>query len=277
MVSRYGVVAMASSTDCVGCFTDNMADAETILDILAGPDSKDMTTLADYFKPEAVKPGQKIGLIKEFMDKGVDEDVKQSVNQYVKSLESLGHKVEEVSLPSAKYALAMYYIITPAEISSNLARYDGVRYGKRAEASNLDELLKNSRGAGFVAENKRRIMIGSYVLSSGFFDAYYLKAQKARTLLIQDFRELFKSYNALIGPVAPTPAFAIGQNVSDPIAMYMTDIMTVPASMAGLPAISVPAGRTETGLPVGVQIIGDSQRDASILALAKAVEESHGR
>ena len=272
-VSRYGVVAMASSTDCIGCFASSIADTEQVMSILAGQDEKDMTTLPDYFAPVAVKPGQKIGLIKEFMDEGVDESVRARVNEYAKKLQAAGHTVEEVSLPIAKYALAMYYIIVPAEVSSNLARYDGVRYGKRAEnVGSLDELYDKSRGEGFVAENKRRIMIGSYVLSSGYFDAYYLKAQKARTLLIEAFDELFKTYDVLIGPVTPSPAFGLGENVADPIKMYLADIMTVPASLAGLPALSVPAGATEAGLPVGIQLIGQQRSDASLLALANEVE-----
>ena len=175
-------------------------------------------------------------------------------------------------MPILKYSLAMYYIIVPAEISSNLARFDGVRYGARAENSNLTELYGRSRDKGFMAENKRRIMIGSYVLSSGFFDAYYLQAQKARTLLIREFRDKFAQYDVLVGPVCPTPAFMIGENTSDPVKMYLADVMTVPASLAGLPAISVPAGFTSEGLPVGIQLIGKSRSDADLLALAKAME-----
>jgi len=272
-VSRYGVVAMASSTDSIGCFTHTAADAELVLSVLAGQDEKDMTTLPDYFMPEMVKPGQRIGLIKEFMDDGVDEDVRARTNEYAERLRAAGHTVEEVELPIAKYALAMYYIIVPAEVSSNLARYDGIRYGRRAgEAKTLGEVYGKSRDEGFMAENKRRIMIGSYVLSSGYFDAYYQKAQKARTLLIQAFDDLFTTYDILIGPVVPTPAFAIGENTADPIKMYLADIMTVPASLAGLPAVSVPAGNTSDGLPVGVQLIGKQRSDAQLLALAKEME-----
>lgn len=271
-VSRYGVVAMASSTDVIGCFAMNVADAELVMDIMAGTDSSDMTTLPDYFAPADARPNQKIGLIKEFMTDDVDEDVRARVNDYADKLRAAGHIVEEVELPIVKYTLAMYYIIVPAEISSNLARYDGVRYGKRAEASSLAELYGLSRNEGFEVENKRRIMIGSYVLSSGFFDAYYLQAQKARTLLINDFNKLFESYDALIGPVAPMPAFRLGENTADPIKMYLADVMTVPASLAGLPALSVPAGDTSEGLPVGVQIIGQRRSDAQLMALAKSIE-----
>lgn len=274
-VSRYGVVAMASSTDVIGSFTNNVADAETIMDIISGRDDRDMTTLPDFFEiqPEA-KTGQKIGLIKDFMTDGVDKDVRDRTNEYIEKMRANGHTVEEVSLPMAEYALAIYYILVPAELSSNLARYDGIRYGHRAAgAKTLAELYGQTRDEGFVTENKRRIMIGSYVLSSGFFDAYYLQAQKARTLLINEFNELFKQYDVLVGPVAPTPAFKIGENTSDPIKMYLGDIMTVPTSLAGLPAISVPAGVSESGLPIGVQLMGPNCSDARLLALARSLEE----
>jgi len=273
-VSRYGVVAMASSTDTIGCFTTNTADAELVMDVMAGLDPSDMTTLPDFFELCEAKPNQKIGIIKEFMTDDVDADVRARTSEYVERLKAAGHTVEEVSMPIVKYALAMYYIIVPAEVSSNLARYDGVRYGKRAEGGGLAELYGRSRDEGFVTENKRRIMIGSYVLSSGFFDAYYLKAQKARTLLINRYNELFQDYDALIGPVSPTPAFKLGENTADPVKMYLADVMTVPASLAGLPAISVPAGETAAGLPVGVQLIGKRRSDAQLLALARSLEDA---
>lgn len=274
-VSRYGVIAMASSTDTIGCFTKNVADAECVMAIMSGRDAKDMTTLPDFFKTlPASKPAQKIGLIAESMTEDVDPEVRSQIAAYADRLRAAGHVVEEVKMPILKYALAMYYIIIPAEISSNLARYDGIRYGHRAtNVTTLAELYGRTRDEGFVTENKRRIMIGSYVLSSGYFDAYYTKAQKARTLLIQAFEELFASYDALISPVAPTPVFALGENTSDPIKMYLADVMTVPASLAGLPAISFPAGTTSSGLPVGVQIIGSKQSDAAILALGRSMEE----
>jgi aspartyl-tRNA(Asn)/glutamyl-tRNA(Gln) amidotransferase subunit A len=277
-VSRYGVVAMASSTDTIGCFANNVADAELIMDIMSGRDSRDMTTLPDFFtvQPEAAQ-GQKIGLIKEFMNDDVDPDVRARMRDYVGRLQAAGHIVEEVSLPMVKYALAMYYIIVPAEISSNLARYDGIRYGHRAgDVATLAELYGRTRDEGFVAENKRRIMVGSYVLSSGYFDAYYQQAQKARTLLIAAYDELFKDYDVLLGPVAPTPAFELGENAEDPIKMYLADIMTVPPSLAGLPAISVPAGTNQAGLPIGVQLIGQRRSDAQLLALARSLEAIHG-
>jgi aspartyl-tRNA(Asn)/glutamyl-tRNA(Gln) amidotransferase subunit A len=273
-VSRYGVIAMASSTDVIGSFATNVSDAELITEIIAGLDKNDMTTLPDFFKiQDDVKPNQRIGLVKDFMTDDVDPDVREIVKKYVEKLRSAGHTVEEVSLPMAEYALAIYYIIVPAELSSNLARYDGVRYGKRAEGiTTLAELYGKTRDQGFVTENKRRIMIGSYVLSSGYFDAYYLQAQKARTLLINEFNKLFETYDLLIGPTAPTPAFKLGENTADPIKMYLNDIMTVPTSLAGLPAINVPAGTNAAGLPIGVQLMGPMKSDASIFALAKSME-----
>ena len=273
-VSRYGVVAMASSTDTIGVFTNNAADAEQVMSIMSGKDERDMTTLDDFFAPQTQPvESRKIGLIKEFMTDDVDPEVRQSIMQYVERLRSAGHDVEEVSLSMLQYAIAMYYIIVPAEISSNLARYDGIRYGYRSsDVQTLAELYGKSRDEGFVAENKRRIMIGSYVLSSGFFDAYYQQAQKARTLLIDEFNKMFDQYDALIGPVSPTPAFKLGENTSDPVKMYLADVMTVSPSLAGLPAISVPAGTTATGLPVGVQLIGARKSDAQLLALAKSLE-----
>ncbi|QCT39941.1 Asp-tRNA(Asn)/Glu-tRNA(Gln) amidotransferase subunit GatA [Candidatus Saccharibacteria bacterium oral taxon 955] len=279
MSSRYGVVAMASSTDVMGCFARSANDVALIESVMAGQDPRDMTTLPDYFEAkEKIAPGQRIGLITETMGEGVDKDVRAVVNNYAERLRAAGHTVEEVSMPSVKYALAIYYIVVPAEVSSNLARYDGIRYGRRAEgAKTLAELYGRSRAEGFVTENKRRIMIGSYVLSSGFFDAYYLQAQKARTVLINEFNELFKQYDFLLTPTAPTPAFGIGENVSDPVKMYLSDVMTVPASLAGLPAISIPAGVSGDGLPIGVQLIGKMKADADVIAMAGEVEVANGR
>jgi aspartyl-tRNA(Asn)/glutamyl-tRNA(Gln) amidotransferase subunit A len=275
-VSRFGVVAMASSTDCIGVLSSTVEDTEIVMDIMSGVDKRDMTTLPDYFQIQTEsKPNQKIGLIKDFMTDDVDQDVRARVNEYVEKLRSNGHTVDEVELPMAEYALAIYYIIVPAELSSNLARYDGIRYGHRADGvRSLAELYGKTRDQGFVAENKRRIMIGSYVLSSGYFDAYYLQAQKARTLLINEFNKLFANYDLLIGPTAPTPAFKLGENTSDPIKMYLNDIMTVPASLAGLPAVSVPAGTDQSGLPVGVQLIGPMRSDAALLAIARSMESA---
>ena len=268
--SRYGVVAMASSTDTMGCFARSAEDVAVVMNVMAGQDPKDMTTLPDFFAPATEAPQQlKIGIINEAMGDGVDAEVRQVVSQYADTLRSRGHTVETVSMQMLQHALAIYYIVVPAEISSNLARYDGVRYGHRAEGvKTLAELYGRSRDEGFMPENKRRIMIGSYVLSSGYFDAYYLQAQKARTLLINEFNALFEQYDMLLLPTAPTPAFGLGENSDDPLKMYLADIMTVPASLAGLPALNVPAGVSQAGLPIGAQLIGPMQSDATLLALA---------
>ena len=268
--SRYGVVAMASSTDTMGCFARSAEDIAVVMNVMAGQDPKDMTTLPDFFAPATEAPQQlKIGIINEAMGDGVDAEVRQAISQYADTLQSHGHTVETVSMPMLQHALAIYYIVVPAEISSNLARYDGVRYGHRAEGvKTLAELYGRSRDEGFMPENKRRIMIGSYVLSSGYFDAYYLQAQKARTLLINEFNTLFEQYDMLLLPTAPTPAFGLGENSDDPLKMYLADIMTVPASLAGLPALNVPAGVSQAGLPIGAQLIGPMQSDATMLALA---------
>lgn len=275
MISRYGVVAMASSTDVVGPLTRTVEDAELVSDILAGQDGHDSAVHDNYFQPitDNRQGSYTIGVIKDFMGEGVDADVVNQTQAVINRLEQAGHTVRQVSLPMAKYALAIYYIVVPAELSSNLARYDGVRYGVRSDkAKSLDDVYGLSRSAGFMPENKRRIMIGSYVLSSGYFDAYYLKAQKARTLLINEFNKLFDECDFLICPTAPTPAFKLGENTSDPLKMYLADAMTVPASLAGLPAISVPCGESDSGLPIGVQLIGQQKDDAKLLAFAKEIE-----
>lgn len=277
-VSRYGVVAMASSTDTMGCFTTNAEDMNLIMDIMSGKDAKDSTTLDDFWQ-EKLEDGKqpqfkRIGLIKDFLGKGVDAEVAKAVKDYAKKLEKAGYIVDEVSMPILKYGLAIYYVVQPAEVASNLSRYDGIRYGHRAEKfADLDELYANTRNEGFMPENKRRIMIGNFVLSSGFFDAYYLKAQKARTLLINAYNEMFEKYDALLCPVAPAPAFKIGEKVNDPLSMYMEDVMSVPPSMAGLPAISVPAGESKSGLPIGAQLIGQRQSDQMLLSIAREIEE----
>ena len=272
--SRYGVVAMASSTDTMGCFAKSADDIALVTSVMAGRDSRDMTTLPDYFEVQHdVSKNLRIGIIRETMTDDVDTDVRAAVNNYADALRAAGHTVEMVAMPSIKHALAIYYIVVPAEISSNLARYDGVRYGHRAEGvKTLAELYGRSRGEGFVTENKRRIMIGSYVLSSGFFDAYYLQAQKARTVLINEFNTLFEQYDFLLMPTAPTPAFGIGENTDDPVKMYLADVMTVPPSLAGLPALSVPAGVNAQGLPIGAQLVGRAKSDAALIALAGSME-----
>ncbi|MEO6109865.1 MAG: Asp-tRNA(Asn)/Glu-tRNA(Gln) amidotransferase subunit GatA [Candidatus Saccharimonadales bacterium] len=271
-VSRYGVVAMASSTDTIGVLSSSVEDAELVMSIMSGRDKKDMTTLPDFFIPSSDETSLRIGIIKESMTDDVDSDVREITNSYIEKLKLAGHTVEEVSLPLLKYALGIYYVVVPAEVSSNLGRYDGVRYGKRAEATSLSDLYGRSRDQGFMTENKRRIMIGSYVLSSGFFDAYYLQAQKARTLLINDFNSLFENFDVLLSPTTPTPAFKLGENTNDPVKMYLADVMTVPASLAGLPAVNVPAGKSHSGLPIGVQLVGQRRSDSRLLALAKQME-----
>ena len=271
-VSRYGVVAMASSTDTIGCFTTNAEDAELVMEIMAGQDKHDMTTLPDFWQNTPDFTKKKVGVIKQFMSDKVDTAVRQATRDYVQKLEQLGYEVGEVDVPMIEHSIAIYYIVVPAELSSNMARYSGVFYGHRAEgAKTLAELYARSRGEGFVTENKRRIMIGSFVLSSGYFDAYYMQAQKARTLLINEFKRAFETYDVLVGPVAPTPAYKIGE-VTDPVQAYLADIMTVPASLAGLPAISVPGGKNADGLPIGVQLIGNYRTDKALLELARDVE-----
>ena len=273
-VSRFGVVAMASSTDTIGVFAKTAKESELVMRVMASLDYRDAMTLPDFWREEKAPKKAKIGVVKEFLSDGVDPEVRKVTENYIEKMRKAGHEIVEVSLPMSKYSLAIYYIVVPAEVSSNLARYDGIRYGLRSkEAKNLSEIFGKSRDEGFEAENKRRIMIGSYVLSSGFYDAYYLQAQKARTILINEFDKLFEDVDFLVGPVAPTPAFKIGENVHDPIKMYLADILNVPASLAGLPAISIPAGKTEAGLPVGVQIIGKMESDSKILALADSLEE----
>jgi len=272
--SRYGVVAMASSTDTMGCFAKSADDVALVTSVMAGRDPRDTTTLPDYFEVQHDAPKNlKIGMIRETMTDDVGADVRAAVNNYADRLRAAGHTVETVAVPSIRHALAIYYIVVPAEISSNLARYDGVRYGRRAEGvKTLAELYGRSRSEGFVTENKRRIMIGSYVLSSGFFDAYYLQAQKARTVLINEFNVLFEQYDFLLMPTAPTPAFGIGENANDPVKMYLADVMTVPPSLAGLPALSVPAGASTQGLPIGAQLVGRTKSDAALIALAGSME-----
>lgn len=276
-VSRYGVVAMASSTDTIGCFAKNVDDAELVMEIMSGRDDKDMTTLDDVMNSDRpVREVKKVAVIKDLMTGDIDSEVKQVTEQYIDKLKDSGFDVDEVSMPVVKYSLAMYYIIVPAEVSSNLARYDGIRYGHRAEGvKTLAELYGKSRDEGFVTENKRRIMIGSYVLSSGYFDAYYLKAQKARTKLIDEYKKLFENYDMLITPTAPTPAFEIGATGDDPVKMYLADAMVVGPSLAGLPAISVPAGNTTNGLPVGVQLIGWREDDRALFSVARKLEEAN--
>lgn len=274
-VSRFGVVAMASSTDTIGTLATTTDDAALVMDIMHGQDERDGTTLHDQkpLFPIVDTPKLKVGLIKEYLGEGIQSEVAAAVYAQAEKLKALGHTVEEVSVPSLPLALAVYYIVVPAEISSNLQRYDGVKFGHSAkEASNLQDLYSMSRDQGFGAEAKRRIMIGTYVLSSGFIDAYYRKAQTVRTKLINEFAAAFKDFDVLVGPVTPTTAFKIGENAEDPLRMYLADVMTVSASLAGLPAYSVPAGKDNAGLPIGVQIIGPQRSDALLFSIARQIE-----
>lgn len=276
LVSRYGVVAMASSTDVIGPLTHTVEDAALVIDILAGKDERDGTTLPEressYLLADTTREPLRIGIIKEYMDEGLDADTRKNIEIQIENLKKLGHTVEEVSLPSLKLALAVYYVIVPAEVSSNLARYDGIKYGYSADdAESLDQVYGLSRARGFNDENIRRIMVGNYVLSSGYYDAYYRKAQTVRTKVIGEFDNALSSFDLLVGPTAPNTAFKLGENVSDPLQMYLVDIMTVAASIAGLPAISVPAGEVR-GLPVGLQLIGQKRSDKLVLQVASQLE-----
>jgi aspartyl/glutamyl-tRNA(asn/gln) amidotransferase, A subunit len=275
LVSRFGAVAMASSTDTIGCFTHNATDADLVMSVLAGQDQRDMTTYAsDYQIGTELSHKPKVAVIKQFMSDANDPEVLKNTREMIDKLKSASYQVDEIDVEEVKYALAIYYIVVPAEISSNLGRYDGIRYGKRSEQSaDLASMYANSRAEGFEIENKRRIMIGSFVLSSGYFDAYYLKAQKVRTMLIQRLNQVLADYDFLVGPVAPMPAFKIGENIADPMKMYLADVMTTPANLAGLPAVSVPIAPTASGLPVGFQVIAKQDRDAQLLAFVKQIEE----
>lgn len=275
LVSRSGVVAMASSTDVIGPLTKTVQDAALVLECMAGKDVLDGTTIER--SPESyaniIAPSQpiKVGVIKEYFD-GLNEDVKNQITKSVNALKASGAEVQEVSMPSLPLALACYYIICPAEVSSNLSRYDGQRYGFSNPAENLDESYSTSRSIGFGDEAKRRIMIGTYVLSSGYYDAYYQQAQLIRTKLVKEFAKAFESFNVLIGPTAPNVAFKIGSLTQDPLEMYLTDIMTVAVNLAGVPAITIPAG-TVNELPVGLQLIASQHHDRELLSIAQYVEE----
>lgn len=278
-VSRYGTIAFASSLDQMGPITKDVEDCAILLGVIAGHDTRDSTSIKhpvpDYTKclNQGIK-GLKVGVPKEFFVTGLAADVKQNIEASLKKLEELGAELSEVSLPNTEYAVATYYIIAPAEASANLARYDGVRYGQREEAGSLHELYQRSRGKGFGTEVKRRIMIGTYVLSSGYYDAYYVKAQKARTVIRQDYLSVFEKVDVIAGPVAPTTAFKIGEKASDPLQMYLSDIFTVPANLAGLPGMSVPCGFGDGGLPVGLQFIGKAFDEGTLIRVAHAYEQA---
>jgi aspartyl-tRNA(Asn)/glutamyl-tRNA(Gln) amidotransferase subunit A len=280
--SRWGIVAYASSLDQAGSFARTVRDTAILLGSIAGHDPKD-TTSVDIAVPDyeaaltrSVK-GMKIGIPKEYRVKGMADEIEALWRKGADWLKSAGAEIVEVSLPHTRYALAAYYIVAPAEASSNLARYDGVRYGLRAGGRDITDMYEQTRAAGFGREVRRRIMIGTYVLSAGYYDAYYLRAQKVRTLIKRDFENCFQAgVNAILTPTTPSAAFAIGEKGADPIEMYLNDVFTVTVNMAGLPGISVPAGLTQNGLPLGLQLIGKAFDEATMLRAASAVEQAAG-
>ena len=279
LVSRYGLVAFASSLDQIGPITKDVIDSAMLLNIIAGHDEKD-TTSANVPKKDYVKAltgnikGLKIGIPKEFFADGVNEEVKTSILKTVEKYRDLGAEVEEFSLDIAKYSLAAYYIIACAEASSNLGRFDGIRYTYRSpNATNIDEIFKKSRSEGFGAEVKRRIILGTYVLSSGYYDAYYKKAQKVRTMVMNEFNKAFEKYDVILTPTSPVTAFGIGEKSNNPLEMYMADICTVSVNVAGLPAISIPVGLDSKGLPIGMQLIGNKFQEETILNAAYSIEK----
>jgi aspartyl-tRNA(Asn)/glutamyl-tRNA(Gln) amidotransferase subunit A len=279
-VSRYGLIAFASSLDHIGPLAKTVEDAAIVLRTIAGRDPMDATSaevpVPDYVA-ELEKPvrGMKIGIAKEYLGEGLHDEVRSAVEVAIQKLASLGCEIVEISLPHTAYAVPAYYIVATAEASSNLARFDGVRYGYRAKnGRTLAEMYRQSRNQGFGAEVKRRIMLGTYALSAGYYDAYYLKAQKVRTLLARDFDEAFQKVDAIVTPTSPTAAFKLGEKVDDPLAMYLADIYTVTADLAGIPGISVPCGETREKLPIGLQILGRHFDEATVLRVAHAYEQA---
>jgi aspartyl-tRNA(Asn)/glutamyl-tRNA(Gln) amidotransferase subunit A len=279
--SRWGVVAFSSSLDQPGAFARTTEDCALLLNSMAGFDPKDSTS-ADIAVPDFsamlsgdVK-GLKIGIPKEYRVDGMPEEIEKMWQDGIAMMKDAGAEIVDVSLPHTKYALPVYYVIAPAECSSNLARYDGVRYGLRVEGEDLNGVYENTRAEGFGEEVKRRIMIGTYALSSGYYDAYYIKAQKVRRLISEDFMKAYKKCDVLLTPTAPSAAFAIGENEDDPIKMYLNDVFTVPASLAGLPGMSVPTGLNAEGLPLGLQIIGKPWDEATVLRVGQALEKASG-
>lgn len=279
LVSRFGLVAFASSLDQIGPLTKNVEDSAYVLQAIAGYDKHDSTSanveIPDYLSAlTGDVQGLKIGVPKEYIGEGVAPEVKGKILEALNVLVGLGATWDEVSLPHSEYAVPAYYLISSSEASSNLARYDGVRYGVRANNDqNLLELYKETRSKGFGDEVKRRIMLGTYALSSGYYDAYYLKAQKVRTLVKQDFEHVFADYDVIIGPTTPTTAFKIGEKINNPLTMYMEDILTIPVNLAGVPAVSIPCGFASNGLPVGLQIIGKAFDESTVLRVAHAFEQ----
>lgn len=279
-VSRYGLIAFASSLDQVGPITKDVTDCALLLNVISGYDPMDSTSV-DSSVPDYTKSlindvkGLKIGIPKEYLVEGLDPEVKKAVEETIGLLKSKGAQFEEMSLPHTEYALSVYYIIAPAEASSNLARFDGVQYGFRAkEAANLIDMYKKTRSQGFGAEVKRRLILGTYTLSSGYIGKYYVKAQKVRTLIKKDFEEAFKKYDCLITPTSPTAAFKIGEKSQDPLSMYLSDIFTIPVNLAGIPAISIPCGFTKNNLPIGLQILAKPFAEETILRVAYTYEQN---
>lgn len=275
-VSRSGVVAMASSLDAIGVLTKNVADAALVQEIITEQDALDSTTIEledrNFSKIDDQNKKYKFGLLKEHIESEMDSNIKSGILNLIEKLKSDGHQIEEVSIPELPLTLAVYYIVCPAEVASNLSRYDGIRYGHSSEnSSDLEEYYLNSRSEGFGAEAKRRIMIGTHVLSSGYFDAYYNKAQTVRTQLINSFNNAFNKYDFLIGPTSPSTAFKIGEKSKDPLSMYLMDIMTVATNLVGVPAISIPAGMSN-GLPYGVQIMSNLREDHKLFNVSRIIE-----
>ena len=281
LVSRYGLIAYASSLDQIGPFTRTVEDAAIMLGTIAGHDPLDSTSfkteIPDYRAAIKQRKGPwKLGVAKEYFGEGLDPEVAASVQRAIDYYRQQGCEIKEVSLPHTKYAVATYYIIATAECSSNLARFDGIRYGHRsAKATDAIDIYSLSRAEGFGPEVKRRIILGTYVLSSGYYDAYYLRAQKVRALIRQDFLNAYKEVDAILTPTSPTPAFKKGEKASDPLSMYLSDIYTIGVNLAGLPGISIPCGFTQSKLPVGLQIIGQPFREADLLAIAHTYEQGH--
>ena len=279
LVSRFGLVAFASSLDQIGPFSRTVEDAAILLGAIAGHDTKDSTSLnvkiPDYTQHlKTDLKGKRIGLIKETFGEGLDADVAKAMDAAIEQLKKLGAEITEISCPNFRYGLPTYYIIAPSEASSNLARYDGVRYGMRSDTDNLLSMYKQTRAEGFGPEVKRRIMIGTYALSAGYYDAYYLQAQKVRTLIKQDFETAFKDVDVLMTPTVPSTAFKAGEKVNDPLSMYLSDLMTITVNLAGLPGISLPCGFDESGLPIGMQLIGNALREDMLFEVASAYEQA---
>jgi aspartyl-tRNA(Asn)/glutamyl-tRNA(Gln) amidotransferase subunit A len=280
-VSRYGLIAFASSLDRIGPLARSVADVATVLQIIAGRDPQDSTsttTPVEDYSAALSKPvkGLRIGISKQYFVAGMDERVREKIAAGIELYKKLGCEIVDTEMPHTDYAIATYYVIATAEASSNLARYDGVRFGPRVEGDTLIAMYRKTRGAGFGSEVKRRIVLGTYVLSAGYYDAYYLKGQKVRALIANDFRKAFEKVDAIVTPTSPVPPFRLGERVNDPLQMYLADIYTVTGSLAGLPGISVPCGRIEGKLPVGLQIFGSAFGEARVLQLAHAFEQAGG-